>query len=48
MQEQRTIEEDLVYVNEFQPVNQFRDKFDEWANWYNQTIRCSALSYFSG
>ncbi|MFP4460368.1 MAG: integrase core domain-containing protein [Candidatus Zixiibacteriota bacterium] len=47
MQEQRTIKEDLVYVNEFQSVNQFRDKFDEWGIWYNQKYPHSANKYKS-
>ena len=43
----RTIKEDLVYVNEFQSVSQFRDKFDEWANWYNEKYPHSANKYKS-
>ncbi|MFP4458981.1 MAG: integrase core domain-containing protein [Candidatus Zixiibacteriota bacterium] len=28
-------------------MNQFRDKFDEWANWYNQKYPHSANKYKS-
>lgn len=41
----RTIKEDFVYVNEFDSVNDFREKFDEWADWYNKNYPHSANKY---
>lgn len=41
----RTIKEELVSINEFKSLRDFKERFDDWVEWYNEEYPHSALGY---